>query len=503
MRTKQSLLNIIFSLINKVSVVIFGFVLVKLVLVTYGSAYNGMFASIRQFIRYLSLLEMGIAGASIYALYKPLADGNDVKISNILGEAKRYYFKSGIAFTIGSLVLAVAYPFLIKNSNIPDMTAFLIFLILTVSTALDFFAFAKYRVIFTADQKEYILSICNTIHLATYSILAILAIQQGMSVITMQLTVIIGYLARFVTLYYLYNWIYKDRFDLSLRSNNSFVKHKNKVMWHEISWLIIFSTPVIVMTLFYSLEQVSVYAVYNMVVSNVIILISVFNTSFTSGFGEILSMKKYKLFTEVFHQFEFMYYSLSGVIFLCVLQLIQPFIQIYTNSVTDYEYDNPVIVKMMIIFALANSFRIPSNTVIGVTGSFKITMSSAILAAFLCIVISVASAFVGFEYIIVGSTIAFIIRGAANMIIANKLSIGYVLETSLINIIVSICIFLIVYFITGGLVNHQASSYLEYFLNAGFVTSINICIYVALMYVFNKNITLQIIKTVTRIGKFI
>ena len=127
MRTRNSIYNIVFSLIHKVSTILFGFIVAKLILITYGSAINGMLASIRQFISYLTLLEMGIAGASIYALYKPLSENDDAQISKILVEAKRYYFKSGIAFTVGCVILSIIYPFIVSNSTIKHTTIFLIF----------------------------------------------------------------------------------------------------------------------------------------------------------------------------------------------------------------------------------------------------------------------------------------------------------------------------------------------------------------------------------------
>lgn len=502
MRTRNSILNIIFSLIHKIATILLGFVVARLILTTYGSSINGMLASIRQFVAYLSLLEMGIAGASIYALYKPLAERNDKQISQVLVEAKNYYFRSGIAFTIGCIILAVIYTFIVSDREINSVTVFLVFIILSVSTAMDFFAFAKYRVIFTADQKEYIINVCNTIYIITYSLLAILAIKADMSIIIMQLTVVIAYFVRSALLYTFYKKTYRNRFDLSIKPKDKLVKQKGAVMWHEISWLVISSTPMVVMTLFYSFKQISVYSVYNMVIGNIVIIVSVFYNAFTAGFGEIVAKEQYSLFGKIYHQFEFMYFTLAGFMFLCTLQLIQPFINIFTIGVLDIYYNNPVLVILMILLSLANCFRVPPSIIIGITGSYQQTMNSTIIVTILCIILSVSFAFINFELILVGSITAYIIRAMAFMIQAKKLSIGYNINISIKNVLVAISTFIITYFFTNRLVNNAVSGYLEWAVNAFMLCLINASIYIILMMILNRKLTISAFQRLKAIMEF-
>lgn len=501
MRTRNSIYNIVFSLIHKVSTILFGFIVAKLILITYGSAINGMLASIRQFISYLTLLEMGIAGASIYALYKPLSENDDAQISKILVEAKRYYFKSGIAFTVGCVILSIIYPFIVSNSTIKHTTIFLIFLILSVSTAMDFFAFAKYRVIFTADQKEYIISICNIIYLITYSILTILVIKANLSIIIMQLTIVIAYFIRSGILFFFYRKIYGKRFDLTVKSDKRLVTQKSAAMIHEISWLVLSSMPMVVMTFFYSFNQISVYSVYNMIVSNIVIIISIFNSAFTAGFGELLSKQQYNRFSELYHQFEFMYFSISGFLLLCTLQLIQPFVDIYTQGITDVSYNNKTLVIFMILLGISNSFRVPSSIIIGITGSYKQTIKPTVIVTIICIILSSAFAFINFELILVGSIISYIIKGIVFMRCSDKLSIGYNLNKSIKNIIISIIIFVITFYSTTFLVDNNALSYFKWIQNSMKVTIGNIIFYIVLMILLNRDLTLSVFRRFKLLGK--
>ena len=62
----------------------------------YGSEINGLISSINQLL-YFSLVEAGLSGAAIYALYKPLAD-NDYKAINGVITAAKVLSQSDIYF---------------------------------------------------------------------------------------------------------------------------------------------------------------------------------------------------------------------------------------------------------------------------------------------------------------------------------------------------------------------------------------------------------------------
>src|SRR6056300_1714696 len=79
----------------QVVLIVSGFALTKTIVVTYGSEINGLIVSINQFIAYFSLVEAGIGGAAIYALYAPLANKDKNKTSSIFATARKMYYQSG------------------------------------------------------------------------------------------------------------------------------------------------------------------------------------------------------------------------------------------------------------------------------------------------------------------------------------------------------------------------------------------------------------------------
>ena len=90
MRSKKTIINTIFSLICDFVAIICSFILPKLILSRFGSAYNGLTTSISQFLTCAVLLRSGIGGATKAALYKPLAENNKKEIDSMWEEVLRF-----------------------------------------------------------------------------------------------------------------------------------------------------------------------------------------------------------------------------------------------------------------------------------------------------------------------------------------------------------------------------------------------------------------------------
>ena len=87
-RTTQFIKNIVGSALLQIVTIITGFISPRLMLTAFGSEINGITSSITQFISYLTLVEAGLSNATVFALYKPLAD-RDVKERDAVISASR------------------------------------------------------------------------------------------------------------------------------------------------------------------------------------------------------------------------------------------------------------------------------------------------------------------------------------------------------------------------------------------------------------------------------
>ena len=99
-REKNAKLNIIISLFCQLVTIICGLITPRYMLKTFGSEVNGAITSISTFLGYIVLLEGGIGGVARAALYRPLAEENENKISEVMTEIKTFFRRVGYVFVL-------------------------------------------------------------------------------------------------------------------------------------------------------------------------------------------------------------------------------------------------------------------------------------------------------------------------------------------------------------------------------------------------------------------
>ena len=172
-RTKKFVSNAVSSFILQFVTMISGLIIPRLMIETYGSEINGLVSSVSQFVRYFTLVEAGLASASIYALFKPLADRDYDAISGIVSATRIFYFKSGYFFVALVLGCSLFYPYYIKTESLSSLQVGVLVLVLGCSGVLNFFVMAKYTALATADQKVYIINLLNVVSIIVNTIVIV------------------------------------------------------------------------------------------------------------------------------------------------------------------------------------------------------------------------------------------------------------------------------------------------------------------------------------------
>ena len=156
-RTHNSILNIVTGLGGYVINTVLGF-LCRIVFIRCLSAeylgISGLFANI---LTMLSLAELGIGSAIVFALYKPLAENDESKIASLM----RYYAKAyriiGIVVAIFGLCMIPFLGFVIKNPPHIKENLYAIYLLYLFNTSSSYFFSYKSSLIM-ADQQNYIVT---------------------------------------------------------------------------------------------------------------------------------------------------------------------------------------------------------------------------------------------------------------------------------------------------------------------------------------------------------
>lgn len=380
MRSKLAVLNSLAAILLQIVTFLVGLILPRLILTTYGSTLNGLRASIAQIISYLYILEFGLSGSLVYSLYKPISDHDAGRISGIMAAARQQYNRVGLLFSALVGAAALLYPLLIQKEHIPFIYIFILVIAVGASGVIDYFTTAKYSVFLTAAQRSYVTSAFRVLYMLINTAIMIFLIDQ-------KLPLSIVYLLALSS-----NLIYSGIYMLYMRRRYSFIRFgappdrecldkRTSVLIHQISGMVVFNVPVLILTMIGSLKDVSIYSVYSIIFSGINSLISVFSNGFSSGFGDLIVNKKHRQLYRAYSEYEYFYYMAVAFTYVCALILGIPFIRIYTHGVTDANYIDPVVLILFTVIGVLNSWKMPQTTIIIAAAHYRQTRHRAIIEA--------------------------------------------------------------------------------------------------------------------------
>ena len=263
MRSKKTIYNIVSNLLLQVVIVIYGFIVPKIIISNFGSNVNGLISSITQFLGYITLLEAGIGPVVKSALYKPIAAKDNKTIANILRSSEKFFRTISYVFIVYLIGLSFLYPLIINEEFGYVYTSSLI-IIISISTFAEYYFGMTYRLYLQADQKSYIISL---IHIFTYIIsVAIIIILVKLNASIHLIKLFSGII--FVLRPLLQNYYVKKKYNIDLNNtdNNFKLEQKWDGLAQHIAAAIHNNTDIAILTFFCSLGEVSVYSVYCLVV---------------------------------------------------------------------------------------------------------------------------------------------------------------------------------------------------------------------------------------------
>ena len=93
-----------------------------------------------------------------------------------------------------------------------------------------------------------------------------------------------------------------------------------------------------VLTLLSTLQNVSVYSVYYLVVNGVKQIVYSMTSGMQAMLGNMLAKNEMKELNKAFENFEWTMHTLVTFVFSCTAILIVPFVRVYTADITDANY---------------------------------------------------------------------------------------------------------------------------------------------------------------------
>ena len=305
-RTEYSILNIATGLGGYIVNTIIGLICRMVFTRTLSAEYLGVGGLFTNILSLLSLAELGIGSAIIYALYKPLAVGDKEKIASLVKFYGHCYRVIGIV--VGAVGIALM-PFLMILIDEPNITEnlYVIYFLYLFNAAFSYF-FSYRSSLIAAAQQNYIVTATNYVVTIGQSILQIIWLLFTHNYIGYLIIQCIGGLVYNVIISY----IARKKFPyIAAKNIKPLEKTEKSVLKRNVSALVIWklcgllvnSTDNIIITYFSGLVAVGLASNYTLLSTTLNSLLNQVFSSISASVGNLNAIetndKKLKMFYRI------------------------------------------------------------------------------------------------------------------------------------------------------------------------------------------------------------
>ena len=368
-------LNIASSILLQAVSGICGLILPRLLLSSYGSEANGLSASISQLLSYTVLLEGGIGGVMRAALYKPLANRDMEGVSSIYHQIKGSFQRISYIYLAFSFLLAIGIKFLLIT-QFDWLYVSTLVLILCSHTYFNYYFILPQWTLIAADQKLFIIQftqiVTTIINLLVCSM--IIHLGGGMHAVKFASAIVIllnpMVLRTYVKRHY--------RIHAASDIKKAQIPQKRDGIIHHLAYFIHYNTDIVIISLFSSLANVSVYTVYRAVINILERLLISVSSGLSSAYGNLIAREEWDELDRLISRFEAWNNALATATATVCAILIVPFVAVYTKGIYDANYTQPIFAILMIAGSYVYCVRHPFESVISAAGHYKQTKAGAV-----------------------------------------------------------------------------------------------------------------------------
>ena len=386
-RKRLLLLNSGSSILYQMLTMISGFILPNCFIKYYGDDTYGVIASVTQYLQLITLCDLGFGVVVQSSLYKPIAQKNIDKISEIFVASKSFFNKIAYALIGYVIVLISTYP-IMSAQKIDWKFSAVIIIAIAIKLLLQYFVSISYKLLLNASQYIYIqVTVCSAT-LIVNLFLSVILMGCGYGVETVLVASSAVFCLQPIIFKKLVFNIYPLKTDI-IAPNNVIKQKWNGVLQH-LATIVLEQSPIILLTMLTNFTTIAIYSIYHLVTNGIKLLFSTLLNSIVPLMGDIFVRKEDSLLRDFFSILCWLNNNLATLIFTIAAITIIPFIKTYTANLDNngiYIY-SALGYTMCIAYAIY-SLRLPYNYLIQAVGHFRETQNSAFLEIIINLSISV------------------------------------------------------------------------------------------------------------------
>lgn len=334
-KTKNSTRNTFYGFILKGFQLLMPFVVRTVIIKVLGMEYAGLNSLFVSILQILNIAELGVGFALVCSMYKPIEEDDTIKICALMRLYKIYYRIIGLVIlAIGCAILPIL-PHLINGTYPSDINLYIIYLINLGATVLSYWLFAYKNSLFSAHQRNDIISKISLItDFIKYSI-QIVVLFTIKNYYVFLIVLLFSQLLSNIATAIVANVFYPD-----YRAAGSLPKIERKkinasirdLFFSQFGFVMTHSFDSISISIFLGLIPLAVYQNYYYILNAIIGFFTIFFQSCRASIGTNLITKQLE---DNFSDLKFISFLIFGALSICMsclATMYQPFIEIWVGS---------------------------------------------------------------------------------------------------------------------------------------------------------------------------
>lgn len=504
-RVKKSLLNARVNLIFYFLTLALSFFSRKIFLDTLGADFVGLTGTLQNLLGFLNLAELGIGSAIGYVLYKPLFDHDETKINEIISVFGYLYRWIGKIILIAGCILACFLPLIFPNTEFELGLIFFAYFSFLASSLIGYFANYK-QTLLGADQKNYVVTAYfQTATIVKTIIQMALAYYTGNYYLWVLVELSFGIIYSFILnwkINQVYPWLKSEisQGRILFKKYPEVMKYTKQLFVHKLGSFFQYQTAPFLIYAFVSLQTVTYYGNYMIIIDKIGLLLNNFLGSIGAGVGNLIAEGNQTKILRVFWELIAVRFFMVGSIVYAIYSMITSFITLWLGE--KYLLSDFTLILILMIF-FVNQIRNIIDHFLNGYGLFYDIWSPLAESAIYLICAIIGGYYIGLNGILLGNLISLLLiiciwkpfflftRGfnlsvrvywinifkylliwLSNMCIIKLLSIKYIHINSSENFynwilysIMTILMFLVVYFLLLFLFTRGMRDFVKRFIN--------------------------------------
>lgn len=411
-RTALSARNAGVSILVQIIVILLGFVTRTVFIAQLGVVMVGVNTVLTSLMALLALADLGINGALMYALYKPLREADTKTTAAIVQYAGRLFrWVAAIIAVIG--IAALPFVHLLVQLDSPVEYLELYYVVLLADTVVGYLMLNR-LVLLNADQKIYLTktySLVFNIIRAAAQILALMLVGSFLLFLVIQVIfTLLNNLFVYVRAGRIYPYIRTKATELDRAERASILRSTRAMMIYRVGGVVLNNSTTLLVSLIVGTVALGYYSNYLLIVGAAVMVVEVAFAAFTPSVGNLVASGDRRAARSVFDEMVLLSLLVHGAIALALVALIDDFVRLWLGQ--EFILPLPVVIVAVLNFYVVGTLM-PLWSFRSATGLFRRTQFVMLVTAALCIALSLTfGPIFGLVAVVAAPTVARLVTGA-------------------------------------------------------------------------------------------